>query len=162
MFGVIKKIFGTKSDRDRKKFEPIVAQINEEYEKLRNLSNDELREQTNIFRAAIKDHLQDIESQIKGLRNQAIETEDVFEKEDLFKQVDELVKDRDQLLEEVLLDIRPKAFAVVKEAARRFTEDKEVEVTATEHDRKLSGKTGKTYISLNGDKATYSNKWKAA
>lgn len=162
MFGVIKKIFGTKSDRDRKKFQPIVEEINTEFAKLRTLSNDELREQTNIFRSQIKEHLKDVESQIEGLRTQAIETEDIFEKEELFKEVDELIKTRDLLLEEVLLDIRPKAFAVVKEAARRFTEDKNLSVTATEHDRELAAKAGKTYINITGDKATFSNQWKAA
>lgn len=99
MFGIIKKVFGTKSERDRKKFEPIVAQINEEYEKLRELSNDELRNQTLQFREIIKNHLSDIEDQINDNKAQAIDTEDIAAKEQLFKQVDELVKERDQLLE---------------------------------------------------------------
>lgn len=162
MFGIIKKVFGTKSERDRKKFEPIVAQINEEYEKLRELSNDELRNQTLQFREIIKNHLSDIEGQINDNKAQAIDTEDIAAKEELFKQVDELVKERDQLLEEVLLDIRPKAFAVVKEAARRFTEDEIIQVSATDHDRSLAAKAGKSYININGDQATFSNKWQAA
>ena len=162
MFGVFKKVFGTKSERDRKKFEPIVDQINEEFEKLSPLSNDELREQTNLFKAQIKDHLEEIENQIQEIRTTALNTEDVFEKEDLFKQMDALVGERDLLLEEILLEIRPKAFAVVKEAARRFTLGEDLSVTATTHDRELAAKPGKSYVKIEGDKAVYHKNWLAA
>ena len=86
----------------------------------------------------------------------------MFEKEDLFKQMDALVGERDLLLEEVLLDIRPKAFAVVKEAARRFTLGEDLSVTATTHDRELAAKPGKSYVKIEGDKAVYHKNWLAA
>ncbi|MEO0339542.1 MAG: preprotein translocase subunit SecA, partial [Bacteroidota bacterium] len=89
-------------------------------------------------------------------------TDDLFAKEELFKEVDELKEDKDKEQEVVLKEILPAAFAVVKETARRFAENETLEVTATEHDREMAAKTGKTYISIQGDKAIWKNSWQAA
>lgn len=165
MFGFLKKIFGNKQERDIEELRPVVAQINEEYAKLKSLSHDELRHKTIEFRAAIKDYLADIDVEIEKLQEQAVSTEDIFQKEDLYKEVDQLKKDRDQRLEEVLQNLLPQAFAVVKETARRFTEEETLEVTATDFDHEVVGNWINDEIrplELNGDKAIWKNRWMAA
>lgn len=165
MFGFLKKIFGNKQERDIEELRPVVAQINEEYAKLKSLSHDELRHKTIEFRAAIKDYLVDIDLEIEKLQEQAISTEDIFKKEDLYKEVDQLKKDRDQRLEEILENLLPQAFAVVKETARRFTEEETLEVTATDFDHEVVGNWINDEIrplELNGDKAIWQNRWMAA
>lgn len=156
----LSKIFGTKHDRDVKTYLPVVDEVNAEFEALANLSHDELRQQTLVLKARIAEYLADIDSEIQRLNDAANEEEDVHNKEDLFEQVDNLRKERDTQLEEVLLEIQPKAFAVVKETARRFSNNESIEVTATDHDRKLAAK--KNYIKISGDKASWANSWTAA
>jgi preprotein translocase subunit SecA len=161
MFNFLKKVFGTKSDREMKEHAPLIEKINSAYDKLRNLSNDELRNKTNDFRAEINDYLADIDAKIEDLRKQAIETNDISLKEDLFMSIDEQTKKRDTELEVILREILPEAFAVVKEAARRLSENAVLEVTATEHDRKLAAKN-RDYVTIEGDKAFWKNNWVAA
>jgi preprotein translocase subunit SecA len=163
MFGFIKKVLGvkTKYEKDIALYEPNVAQINRFYEAYHPLSNDELREKTIEFRARIAEFLSEIDADIENVQSQALETEDLDAKESLFKQVDELRKERDQQLEVVLKEILPEAFAVVKQAAKRLTENETLEVTTTDHDRQLAAK-GKSYISIQGDRAFWKNTWTAA
>lgn len=157
----ISKIFGTKSSRDIKQLLPIVDQINVEYEKLKSLSNDELRNKTAEFRTYIAEKLKEINTEIDSLTNQAEdESKSLYEKEDLYKEIDELVKNRDKELEEVLNEILPQAFAVVKETAFRFTNNKELKAKATEMDKDLAAKH--PHIVIDGDKVSYHNKWIAA
>jgi preprotein translocase subunit SecA len=125
-------IFGNKNDRERKALQPLVDEINAEYEKLKSLSNDELRHKTVEFKARIKEYLTDIDKEIANLVESANAQEDLHEKENIFKQVDEQKKQRDKLIEEVLQEILPQAFAVVKEAAYRFTNNPTLEATATD------------------------------
>ncbi|GAB5551820.1 MAG: preprotein translocase subunit SecA [Saprospiraceae bacterium] len=158
----IKNIFGTKYDRDVKQYAPIVDEINEVYEGLGSLSNDELRSKTLQFRARIKEYLSDIDAEIDRLNQEIADTEDLFHKEELFKEADELKKEKDKEQEIVLKEILPEAFAVVKETARRFSENEILEVTATEHDRNLAAGKGKEYVSISGDKALWKNSWTAA
>jgi preprotein translocase subunit SecA len=158
----IKNIFGTKYDRDVKQYSPIVDQINEIYDGLSALSNDELRNKTLEFRARIKEYLSDIDAEIARLNKEVTETKDLFQKEELFKEVDELKKEKDKEQEIVLREILPEAFAVVKETARRFSASETLEVTATDHDRDLAAGKGKTYISIQGNKALWKNSWQAA
>ncbi len=155
-----KKIFGTKYDRDVTKYAPIVEQINEEYEQLKSLSNDDLRNRTLRFRERIAEHLSGVDEDIKNLAQEAKDEVDFNLKEDLYNDIDKLKEDRDKHLEDVLKEILPEAFAVVKETARRFMENETVTVTATDHDRELAASKG--YISIEGDKAIYQNKWIAA
>jgi preprotein translocase subunit SecA len=162
MFNFIKKLFGTKYDRDEAHYMPFVEQTNEEFAKLQNLSNDELRNKTFEFRTRIKEHLAGIDEDIADLKKQAKEEENLYEKEALFKELDEIAKDRDKHLEDILKEIRPEAFAVVKETARRFASNTSLSVTATDHDRNLAGNTKKGYISIDGDQATWQNNWMAA
>ena len=155
----LKGLFGTKQDKDIALYQPFVDEVNEAYAGLTSLSNDELRNQTLVFKERIKEFLSEIDEDIANLKKDAEQEIDILQKEEIFKKIDELTEERDKLLEEVLLEIRPKAFAVVKETARRFTENESLEVTVTEFDRELKAaqdaKSPKDYISIEGDKANY-------
>jgi len=162
MFKAIKRLFGTKYDRDVAEYMPIVDQINDEFEKLQSLSNDELRNRTHDFRNRIAEYLSNIDQQIEEAKKEAAEEENVVTKEQIFDEIDELIKERDKHLEEVLKEILPEAFAVVKETARRFKDNEEIVVTATAHDRELAANLKKSYVKIEGDKAIWKNQWMAA
>jgi len=159
---LLKKFFGSKAERDLKELTPFVGLINSEYEKLLGLSNDALRAKTAEFKQQIQDHIQEIENELAALHSSSEENPDMDlqEKEKIFTRVDELKKERNQKIEEVLLEILPAAFAVIKDTARRLKENSELEVTATEHDKNLAVK--KSNVIIRGDKAYYQNKWMAA
>ena len=162
MFGFLKKIIGTKQDRDLKQYQALVIEVNQHFESFQSISNDALRAKTFEFRERIRTYLVDLDAEIDNVNQQAINTEDFNEKESLFKEVDELRKNRDKALEDVLLSILPEAFAVVKEASHRFSTQEVIEVTATDHDRVLAAKSNKTHITIQGDRALWKNKWLAA
>lgn len=155
-----KKVFGTKYDRDVTKYAPIVELINEEFEKLTSLSNDDLRNKTLRFRERIATHLAGIDEDIERLGKEASDVEDFHQKEEIYNEIDKLKEDRDQHLEDILKEILPEAFAVVKETTRRFMENDTITVTASDHDRDLAAAKG--YVSIEGDKAIWQNKWMAA
>lgn len=162
MLGFLSKMFGgSKSEKDIKTIQPIVLQINQHFAAYQSLSNDQLRNKTQEFRQRIKAHLQKIDDEIAGLNKQAEELpfSDITGKDTIYQAVDKLIKDRDKQIEEVLKEILPEAFAVVKETARRFKENTEITATATHLDRDLSVK--KDYISIEGDKSIFKNTWNA-
>lgn len=158
----LKNMFGTKYDRDVATYQPVVEEIKEAFEGLAGLSNDELRDKTNDFRNRIAEYLSEIDEEIANLKKEAEESTDILAKEQLFIEIDKLVKQRDEELEVVLKEILPEAFAVVKETARRFSENETLQVTATEHDRKLAGNSKKTYVAIQGEEAEWKNSWLAA
>ncbi len=161
MLGFISKLFGNKSERDLKSIQPLVEKIKAEFAKLGDISNDELRAMTLDFKERIAQGLADIDNDIQSAKEQAESPEmGVDEKVDLYTQIDKLEKDRNKALEEILLNILPEAFAVVKETARRFKENKTIEVTAWDSDRELAAK--KANVVIKGDKAIHHNTWKAA
>src|SRR5690606_546235 len=161
MFKFLSKLFGSKSERDIKAIQPIVEQIKEEYSKLTGISNDELRAKTLDFKKRIQEYLQEIDTEIDTLKVQAEEESvDMSTKTAIYEKIDKLNKDRDKKLEEILSEILPEAFAVVKETARRFTENPVVEVTASDFDRELAA--SKPNVKIEGDKALWSNTWTAA
>ena len=123
MFGFIKKLFGNKYERDIKTVMPQVDSIKEEYALLESVSNDELRNKTIEFRATIAAFLKEIDQEIDGLKKQVEAIDDIDQKQDIFTEIDKLGKERDEDIEQVLKDILPQAFAVVKETARRFSEN---------------------------------------
>lgn len=140
------KFFGTKTDRDLKELGPYVPQTNEEFAKLQSLSNDELRAKTIEFKTKITEYLAETDALIAELSAQA-EADQEMEanaKEDLYNSIDKLKKERNDKIEEALNEIHPAAFAVVKETAKRFNENAELKVTATDHDRNLAAKN-RTY-----------------
>ncbi len=159
--GIANLLGGSKSDRDVKEIMPLVNQVNEHFAEYSSLSNDELRAKTVEFRKRIAEHIAAEETEIRELKAEA-ETEgiDIDEQEKLFNRADEIEKKLVKKIEEALAEILPEAFAVVKETARRFTDNKELVVAATDHDRNLSVR--KPNVVIDGDKATWKNTWMAA
>jgi preprotein translocase subunit SecA len=156
------KLFGSKSERDIKEITPSVEKAKLEFAKLNSLSNDALRAKTLEFKGRIASHLKETETTLQNLSSR-IEQEpdmDINEKENVYLTIDQLKKIRNTKIEEVLKEILPEAFAVVKETARRFSENKTIEVTASELDKKLAAQ--KSNVEINGDKATFHNSWIAA
>ncbi|MDW3196655.1 MAG: preprotein translocase subunit SecA [Cytophagales bacterium] len=166
MFDVITrgvaKVFGTKADRDLKDLTPYVGKINAEYEKLTDISDDELRASTQDLKDVIAERLKVIDDQINSLQQQVRENPSlgIHEKEEIFDQIDKLEEDRDTELEEVLIDILPKAFAVVKETSRRLAENKQLVVTASDKDREYA--STKDHVTIENGKAIWGNEWTAA
>lgn len=151
---------GNKQDKDVKAATPFVTRINEIYQTLSSLTNDQLRGKTAEFKAKIADYVSDLDSHIIDLRDKASAEENSLQKEKYLNKIDELVKEKDKHLEEILLEILPEAFAVVKETARRFTENTSLSLSANELDRELAASKG--HVTIQGDQAIYQNHWKAA
>ncbi|MEN5377171.1 preprotein translocase subunit SecA [Sphingobacterium kitahiroshimense] len=161
MLKFLSKLFGSKSERDIKAVQPIVEKIKSEYEQLSPLSDDELRGKTADFKNRIKGYLADIDKEISTLKAEAEDDNlDMSQKTAIYESVDKLSKDRDKKLEEVLMDILPEAFAVVKETSRRLAENKQLVVTATDFDRELAAQ--KQNVVIEGNQATWKNVWLAA
>lgn len=160
MFNIIKKLFGTKHERDVKTYRPIIDEINQHFDSYQSLSNDDLRNKSIEFKSRIAAHLKGIDEDIEAALKEIEEEEDILAKEDRYNDLDGLKKDRDEHLEEILKELLPEAFAVVKETARRFSQNPTLEVTATDHDRDLAAKG--SYVIIDGDKATWKNTWTAA
>jgi preprotein translocase subunit SecA len=162
MLGFISKMFGgSKSEKDVKRIQPQVETINQHFASYQSLTNDELRSKTQQFRDRIKKHLSGIDEEINAANKKAEELlfNDLLGKDAVYQEVDKLKKDRDKKIEEVLKEILPEAFAVVKETAHRFKENTELVSTATQLDRDLSVK--KDYVKIEGDKVIYKNSWTA-
>ncbi len=163
MIGILAKLFGgSKSDKDVKKLQPIVAQANRFFNELQSISNDELRNKTQEFRARIQEHLSDIDQQIADKKAEAdVENaDDIQARELVYNEVDKLVKKRDEQIEEILNIILPEAFAVIKESARRFKDNTEVVATATQLDIELA--ETRKHIRIDGDNSVFNNTWDAA
>jgi preprotein translocase subunit SecA len=163
MLGIISKLFGgNKSEKDVKKVSPQVAEINRHFNSYQSISNDELRNKTVAFRERIKAHLAATDLQIAEKNSQAesLPSEDINGRDSIYKEVDDLKKLRDSKIEEILLELLPEAFAVVKETARRFRDNETLEATVTELDRELAAK--KNHIRIEVDKSIYNNSWTAA
>lgn len=157
----IKKIFGDKSERDVKNMSPMVNKINAEFDKLSGFSLDELRAKSVSFRTTISDYVAKVSNEIEELRAQAqAEGMEAAGQEEIFARIDELIKKKDVLYEEVLADLLPEAFAVMKETSSRFKDNETLQVTATDRDRDLAAKYD--FVTINGDQALYKNSWLAA
>ena len=162
MLSFITKLFGNKSQKDVKELDPIVTQINVMYESISQLDADALRAKTVEFRSIIEAHLKPINEQIDGLKKKVLDhpSMDLFEKEDIYESIDELIKKRDEELEVILLEILPEAFAVVKAAAKMLMENETIVSKATDLDKELSLTVD--YIEIDGDQCTFHNTWDAA
>ena len=157
---IIGKFLGNKSEKDIKKLMPIVTQINEEYNKLKNISNDELRNISEELKEKISQSVVEKEKQIEKLKQNTEKEEiDFAEKEKNYEKIDKIEKEIVLQIDKVLDEILPIAFAVVKETSRRFTENETLEVTATQLDKDLA--TGRDSIEIIDKKAIYHNKWLA-
>lgn len=160
MFNFLKGLFGSKHERDVEAYMSKVEEINRYSEEYQSLTNDELRQKTNEFKERISNYLSEIDEELENMKQQAIEEPDFEEKENLFNQLDDLEEDRNKYLEEILEEILPEAFAVVKETARRFTNNEQLEVTATDFDKNLAAEVD--FMKIKGDKAIWKNEWMAA
>ena len=156
------KVFGTKSDRDIKELLPKVKEINDIFSGLQKLSDEELRAQTAQIKETINSHLQELDDKIAGFRAEieALPIDAIHQKDNLFTQIEQVEKERDESLEEVLEKVMPQAFAIVKETARRFKENGQLTVTATLKDKELAAT--KKNVEIDGDKAIWHNSWLAA
>lgn len=156
----LNKLFPSKKEKDVKDLLPIADEVNEIYETLHDLTDDELRGKTLTFKQQIKDYTAEVRSNIDALKKEAQGTLDVNDKDKIYIEIDRLEKVHFEQLDEVMLDLMPEAFAVIKETARRLTENKELRVTANEYDRELAEK--RPHIAIEGDQAIYKSKWEAA
>ncbi|GIR21330.1 MAG: protein translocase subunit SecA [Flavobacteriales bacterium] len=161
MLGKILKLFvGDKSKKDLKLINPIIEKIHSFEQVMSSLSNDELRAQTNEFKNQINNSIAEINSQIDKIKKEIEEVTDFDKKEGLFGQIDKLNEEAYNVSEDTLNEILPKAFAVVKETAKRFVENKEVIVEANDYDIELSSR--KDYIQVKNNKSYWKNTWDAA
>ena len=151
-------IFGNKSQNDLKQIYPIVDQIKSTYETIDQLSHDELRAHTARMRQDLRDHVAEERSQIVELKTK-VDSAELSEREALWEQIDVLEEKVKDKLEDKLNEILPEAFAVMKSTARRFAENSEIVVTATQYDRDLS--VEHDFVTIDGDKAIYKNEWEA-
>jgi len=158
---ILQKIFGNKSNKDRKEYQPLIDSSNSYTETVQKLTDDELRAKTATFKALITKAIEPIENELSALKAKAKDPQTpIHEKEDLFDAIDKITKTIDDKIEEVLELIEAESFAVIKETALRWAENKQLVVTATDLDIELSKK--KEGITIEGDKAVWSNKWTAA
>ena len=166
MANFLSKLFGTKSDRDLKEVKPFLDAILKIYPEIQKLDNDQLRAKTIEFKERIRKEVEAEENELASLRQRIEEEYDmpVTEKEELYKRIDKLEKESYDKTQKVLNEILPEAFSVVKETARRFAENSEVVVTATDHDRELAVKRDNVNIVTGPDgqdKAVFKNQWMA-
>ena len=160
IFDFTKKIFGNKYDKDLKAITPVIDQIKAVYPSIQELSNDQLRAQTDEFKKEIGSSIENITSELQSLEKKAEDINlDLNEKDELYVKIDDLKRQKIDKIESTLDDILPKAFAVVKETANRFSKG-EIIVTANENDRELASKYDN--IVIKGDQAIYKNSWNVA
>ncbi len=157
---VLKVFVGDKSKKDLSEIQPFVEEIKKQEAVVSLLTLNELRSKSDEFRTRIKDDQKEIQEQIESLEKSTETIEDINEKEEIYNAIDQLKDDLYQV-EKITLDaILPEAFAVMKETAKRFLENETLTVTATPFDREISAR--KNYVTLNGDKAIWTNSWDAA
>ena len=152
----LRKILGSKSEKDLKKLQPYVNKINNEYNILSKISDQDLRNKTKYFKEEIQKELEQTSKEILNLKKSYKSAgEEIEIKENILNQIDKLKESQTKIIEDKLNEILPQAFAVIKETARRFSENKQLEVIAGDHDRKLS--QTKDNIEIKGDKAIWKN-----
>ncbi|TFV95726.1 preprotein translocase subunit SecA [Algoriphagus kandeliae] len=158
----IAKVFGTKSDRDIKELLPRVKEINQIFDGLAKLSDEELRAQTSEIKSKVNEYLKEFDAKIDSLRAEveSLPADAIHQKDQIFSQIEEIEKNRDKALEEILDQVMPQAFAVVKETARRFKENGKLVVNANLRDRELAAV--KPNVEIDGELAIWHNRWEAA
>ncbi|MDY6183466.1 MAG: preprotein translocase subunit SecA [Candidatus Cryptobacteroides sp.] len=156
---IIKKVFGTKSDRDMKKIRPILEKVLAAYETIDKLDNDGLRAHSAELKRRLREVEKPFEDRIAEIKLQLESDIPVSQKEQLATESDKLVKDEDAAIEKMLDEILPEAFAIMKSTARRFAQNEIVEVTANDFDRAMS--VSHDFVEIDGDKALWKNHWVA-
>ena len=155
-YSILSALFGNKSSRDIKKIQPLVDKVKEAYPAIQALTNDELRAKSKEIQQFVQGSVKELKAQIDTLKAKIEETS-IDEREPIFNQIDKLEKEVLDKLEEALDEVYPVAFSIVKETARRFSENEETVVTATDFDRELAADPSKDFITIDGDKAIYHN-----
>lgn len=153
---IMTKLFGNKSQRDLKEITPYVDKIKAAYPAIEALSHDELRARSADIRKRIRDYVSEEKKRIEELRK-GIDEKELEERETIWAEVDEIEKKIADQYEKVLEEVLPEAFAIVKDTARRFVQNEEITVTATDFDRDLAA--GHDFVRIEGDKAIYQNHW---
>ena len=156
----LKSLFGDKSTRDMKLIQPLVEEVKKVYPEIKALSNDELRAKTKEIQKYVQDSAREIQDKIQELKS-TIEETPLDEREAIFNQIDKLDKEALEIYEKALDEVMPVAYSIVKDTARRFAENEETIVTATDFDRELAADPKKDFITIDGDKAIYHNHWTA-
>ena len=157
---ILKSLFGDKSSRDMKLIKPLVEKVKAAYPEIQKLTNDELRAKTKEIQAYIQNSAKEQKAQIDELKAK-IEDTPIDEREEIFAKIDKLDKEVLDIYEKALDEVMPVAFSIVKDTARRFAENEETVVTATDFDRELAANPKNDFISIDGDKAIYHNHWTA-
>ena len=157
---MLQSLFGNKSTRDMKLIQPLVEEVKKVYPEIKALSNDELRAKTKEIQKHVQDSAKELREKIAGLKA-TIEDTPIDEREAIFKQIDSLEKEALERYETALNEVMPVAFCIVKDTARRFAENEETIVTATDFDRELAADPSKDFVTIDGDKAVYHNHWTA-
>lgn len=155
----ISKLFGNKATRDMKEIQPWVEKVKAVYPEISKLTNDELRAKTEELKKFIKDSAAEENKKIEELKA-TIESTDLEKREAIFSQIDKLEKEVLEKYEKALSEVLPTAFSIVKDTARRLSENEELEVTASDFDRELAAQ-GRDFVRIEGDKAIWKNHWKA-
>lgn len=157
---IMARFFGTKAERDLKELTPIVQKIIDTYPRFVNLTNDELRAESAALKKRVRDYIAEEEAKVTELKSK-MESEDIDyeEKEQVYNEVDKITKAIDGKIEEILNEVLPEAFSIVKETARRFKENEKVIVAANDFDRDLAAK--KDFVTIEGENAIYKNRWMA-
>ena len=160
MANILKKLFGSKADRDVKEINPTLKLVLAAYDRLDKLSDDDLRAESAALREKVRAYTAAEEEKVAQIREQLSDPEmEVSRKEKLATELDELVKTIDKKIEEVLNQVLPEAFAIIKSTARRFKEHDKIRVKATEFDRNLSA--SHDFVNVDGDYAVWKNSWLA-
>ena len=157
---ILKSLFGDKSTRDMKLIQPFVEQAKAATEKVASLDNDALRQRTKELQRQVQDSAKEQKAKIAELKA-TIENTPIDERASIFEQIDKIEKEVLDIYEKALNEVMPEVFAIVKETAKRFAENEETIVTATDFDRELAGDPKKDFITIDGDKAIYHNHWTA-
>ena len=156
----LKSLFGDKSSRDMKLIQPLVEKVKAVYPEIQKLSNDELRAKTKELQHYVQSSADEQKKQIEELKAKIEETP-IDEREDIFNQIDKLEKEVLDLYEKALDEVMPTAFSIIKDTARRFAENEETIVTATDFDKELAANPANDFVTIDGDKAIYHNEWTA-
>ena len=153
---ILQSLFGNKSTRDMKLIQPLVEKVKATYDEIKALSNDQLRAKTKEIQAQVQNAAKEQKEKIAKLKTQIEETP-IDERETLFNQIDKLEKEALEIYEVALNEVMPVAYGIMHDTARRFTENEEIVVTATDFDRELAAT--KDFVRIEGDNAIYSNHW---
>ena len=157
---ILTSLFGNKSTRDMKLIQPLVEKVKAAYPEIQKLDNDQLRQRTKDIQRQVQDSAKKQKEEIERLKG-TIEDTPIDERAEIFAKIDKLEKEALEIYEEALNEVMPEVFSIVKETARRFAENEETIVTATDFDRELAGDPKKDFITIDGDKAIYHNHWTA-